>query len=426
MTTNIKKWTAVILALLVATGIGYSAAKSVTATSDTESAMYAETYTCSMHPQIKKNEPGKCPICGMNLIPVHEKHDDKDTNNHQIVLSKKAETLAEVAVSPVIREFAEETLRLSGKLMVDETRSKTVTARFPGRIEKLFIDYSGLTVEKNTPMATLYSPELLVAQKELLEATRTASSGLLNSSKQKLRLWGLSNEQIQAIIRSGNVSDTLTLRSPIGGTVLTKYVKEGEYLSTGSKLYDIASLDQLWLIADVYESDAAKLRNGQSLEFTTLTYPGRSFSGSITFIDPTVNPTTRTIRIRAIVDNKNRELKPEMLAKASVKIRYGLNGPVQEATSSEKPLLIPATAPLITGKRAVVYVQIPGKRGVYEGREIHLGPKVGDFYVVHNGLSEGDYVVTKGNFKIDSAMQIQAKPSMMQQEGGKAMSGHRH
>jgi Cu(I)/Ag(I) efflux system membrane fusion protein len=515
MNNEFKKWGGLTLALLIAIGIGYGVTKPFISPiqSHVESMEKTTTYTCSMHPQVKKNELGKCPICAMDLIPVatHSDHqdetsltkkertikywqapmdpnykrdkpgkspmgmdlvpvyeeDENDAGVQQLVLSKRAEKLAEVEVSPVMKDFATETLRLTGKLMVDETRLETISAWFPGRIEKLFIDYTGLTVEKNTHMATIYSPDLLVAQKELLEASRSQSAGLISSSKEKLRLWGLSAMQIQSIIRTGRVSDTLTLQAPIGGTVLTKYVKEGEYLKTGSKIYDIAALDRLWLIADVYESDAAKLSYGQALTFTTLAYPGKVFNGTITFIDPIVNPKTRTIRVRAIVDNKNGDLKPEMLAKVSVNIRYGLNGPIQDSqvadfwvspmhpeefstkpgkcpicgmrlkkaselglakanSLAKKPLLIPATAPLITGKRAIVYIQVPHKTGVYEGREIHLGPKVGDYYIVLHGLNEGDYVVTEGNFKIDSAMQIQAKSSMMQPGGGKAMTGHNH
>lgn len=513
--SNNKKWSGIALGLLVALSVGYGVDNLFVSPSKSQSEAIEETvsYTCSMHPNVKKSEPGKCPLCAMNLIPVvtHSNHqdetmqlkkerkvkywqapmdanykrdtpgkspmgmalvpvyeeDDNGADVQQLRLSKRAEKLAGVEVSPVIRDFGTETLRLTGKLMVDETRLETISAWFSGRIETLFIDYTGLTVEKNTHMATMYSPDLLVAQKELLEAMRSQSLGLINSSKEKLRLWGLSTEQIQTIIRTGKISDTVTLQAPIGGTVLTKYVKEGEYLKTGSKIYDIADLDRLWLIADVYENDASKLSYGQALTFTTLAYPGKVFNGTITFIDPIVNSTTRTIRVRAIVDNKRGELKPEMLAKVSVNIRYGVNGPIQDGEISDlwvspmhpeefsttpgscpicgmtlkkaselgltnanhsvtPPLLIPATAPLITGKRAIVYIQVPNKIGVYEGREIHLGPKVGDYYIVLQGVQEGDYVVTKGNFKIDSAMQLQAKASMMQPDGGKSMSEHHH
>ena len=307
-----------------------------------------------------------------------------------------------------------------------------------------------------------------MAQKELLEAARSGSSGLMSSSREKLRLWGLSASQIKQIEKTGRVSDALTLRASIGGTVLKKHVNEGEYVKTGSKIYDVANLDRLWFVADVYESDISKLFYGQKAQFVTEAYPGEWFDAVITFIDPVVDPRSRTVRVRGIVDNSHRKLKPDMLAKATIDVNYSTTGPVQDSTikdlyvspmhpeefsakpgkcpicqmplkkaselglarpaSSKKPLLIPASAPLITGKRAIVYVKVPDRPGVYESRVVHLGAKVGDFYVVKHGLHEGEHVVTKGNFKIDSAMQIQAKPSMMQPKGGSgnAPSEHNH
>lgn len=472
----------------------------------------SQKWTCSMHPQVRKDKEEKCPICGMNLIPVENDMDysqsgkkverkikywqapmdpsykrdkpgkspmgmdlvpvyeevDDDQPLQLLRLSPRAEKLAEVEVSPVTKAFATETLRLSGKLVVDETRLETISAWFPGRIEQLFIDYTGITVEKNTHMAKIYSPELLVAQKELLEAARSGSLGLMSSSREKLRLWGLSASQIKEIQKTGSVSDTLTVRASIGGTVLKKHVNEGDYVKTGSKIYDVANLDRLWFVADVYESDVSKLFYGQKAQFITDSYPSEPFNVVITFIDPVVNPSSKTVRIRGVVDNTHRKLKPDMLAKATVSVTYSTAGPIQNSdiknlyvspmhpeefstkpgkcpicqmplkkaselgltrsVSSEKPLIIPASAPLITGKRAIVYVKVPDKPGVYEGRVVHLGARVGDFYIVKHGLNEGEHVVTKGNFKIDSAMQLQAKSSMMQPKGGSgnASSGHNH
>jgi membrane fusion protein, copper/silver efflux system len=419
-----------------------------------------------MDPKYKRNKPGKSPM-GMELVPVYEENDD-DQLYQTLKLSPKAEKLAEVEITSVVREFATETLRLSGRLVVDETRVETISAWFPGRIEQLFIDYKGITVEKNTHMAMIYSPELLVAQKELLESTRLGSSDFIVSSREKLRLWGLSLSQIKKIETTGKISDTLTLRAPIKGTVLKKYVNEGEYVKTGSKIYDVADLDRLWFVADVYESDVSKLFYGQKSQFVTDAYPGDYFDVVITFIDPVVNPQSRTVRVRGIVDNTKRKLKPDMLAKATVFVSYSTIGPIQDSSIkdlyvspmhpeefstkpgkcsicqmpmkkasvlglttpliSKKPLLIPSSAPLITGKRAIVYVKVPDKPGRYEGRAIHLGNKVGNFYIVKHGLEEGEMVVTKGNFKIDSAMQLQAKPSMMQDKGESRniSNGHNH
>ncbi|MAV58626.1 MAG: efflux transporter periplasmic adaptor subunit [Candidatus Marinimicrobia bacterium] len=514
MNNELKKWGSLTLVLLLAIGIGYRVTKSFASPSEShvDSMAMTTAYTCAMHPTIQKNAPGTCPLCAMDLIPVENemsfsesdkkserkikywqapmdptyKRDtpgkspmgmdlvpvyeegDQDQPLQTLRLSPRAEKLAEVEVSPVTRSFATETLRLSGKIVVDETRLETISAWFPGRIEQLFIDYTGITVEKNTHMAKIYSPELLVAQKELLEAVRSGSSRLITSSREKLRLWGLSASQIKQIEKTGRVSDALTLRTSIGGTVLKKHVNEGEYVKTGSKIYDVANLDRLWFVADVYEPDISKLFYGQKAQFVTEAYPGEQFNIVITFIDPVVNPRSRTVRVRGIVDNKHRRLKPDMLAKATINVNYSTSGPVQDRAiqdlyvspmhpeeysekpgkcpicqmplkkaselglakpvSSQKPLLIPSSAPLITGKRAIVYVKVSDRPGMYEGRVVHLGARVGDFYIVKHGLQEGEYVVTKGNFKIDSAMQIQAKPSMMQPKGGSghAASEHNH
>ena len=359
-------------------------------------------------------------------------------------------------------------MQLSGRLDIDETRLETISARFPGRIEHLFIDYTGITVEKNTHMATLYSPELLVAQKELLEAVRSGVFGLIESSREKLRLWGLSASQIKRIEKTGRVSDTLTMDTSIGGTVLKKYVNEGEYVKTGTKIYDVANLDRLWFVADVYESDISKLFYAQKAKFVTTAYPGDVFDVVITFISPVVDPKSRVVRVRGIIDNKDRKLKPEMLVKASLEVRYSESGPVVDTEIQDlyvspmhpeefstkpgrcsvcnmplkkaselglvgtgevkKPLLIPASAPLLTGERAIVYVKSPVQPGVYESRVVTLGARVGHHYIVKHGLEEDERVVTQGNFKIDSAMQIQAKTSMMNPEGKNhgTISGHNH
>ena len=513
---KLKKWGLMIGVFLLALTIGYGFTSRFQSPDLHESGHKRHEnadhkWTCAMHPHIMKNKKGDCPICGMDLIPVNNnfvnsdvkserkikywqapmqanyKRDkpgkspmgmdlvpvydtdvDTEVPDNMLKLSPKAEKLAEVAVVPVTKAFATEILRLSGKLVIDETKLETISAWFPGRIEQLFIDYRGITVEKNTHMAKIYSPDLLVAQKELLEAVRSGSLGLISSSREKLRLWGLGLDQIKQVEKTGTVSDTLTLDTSIGGTVLKKYVTKGEYVKTGSKIYDIANLDRLWFVANAYESDISKFFYGQTAHFETDAYPGERFHVVITFIDPIVDPESRTVRVRGIVDNTQRKLKPEMLAKATVSVTYSKTGAIQDgdiknlyvcpmhheefskipgrcpicqmslkkasdlgligSSTSEKPLVIPSSAPLITGKRAIVYVKVPEKPGFYEGRVVTLGAKVGDFYIVKEGLMEGDQVVTKGNFKIDSAMQLQAKPSMMQPQGGRGDMpvGHNH
>jgi Cu(I)/Ag(I) efflux system membrane fusion protein len=360
------------------------------------------------------------------------------------------------------RKFVEAQIRMVGKIDYDETRVKNITAWVPGRsrIERLFIDFTGITVNKGDHMVDLYSPELISAQAELL----LSSTKLL--AREKLRLLGLTAEQIEQIEKTGKPVDYLTIYAPIGGVVIHKNATEGMYVTEGTKLYTIADLSRLWVKLDAYESDLPWLQYGQEVEFTTEAHPGEVFKGRITFIDPILNDKTRTVKVRVNVDNTNDRLKPDMFVRAVVRSQGAHSGKVMAPemtgkwicpmhpsivkdsaaacdicgmdlqtteslgyvvadTSGEAPLVIPVSAPLITGKRAVVYVQLPDMhKPTFEGREVVLGPRAGDYYIAKSGLAEGEIVVTNGNFKIDSALQIQAKPSMMSPEGEKAPTGH--
>jgi Cu(I)/Ag(I) efflux system membrane fusion protein len=236
------------------------------------------------------------------------------------------------------------------------------------------------------------------------------------AAREKLRLLGLSKAQIDAVVKSGTPSDQIVLTAPMSGVVTAKEVDEGMYVKTGSVIYRIADLSRVWVVLDAYESDLPWVRMGKHVEFTAEAFPGKTFEGKVVFIDPVVDPVKRTVRVRLEAPNPGYELKPGMFVRA-----------VQQSDPASEPsLVIPASAPLITGKRAVVYVAAPGQDGVYEGREIVLGPRAGDFYVVKSGLAQGEQVVTRGNFKIDSALQIQAKPSMMNPESGTPAPAHDH
>lgn len=440
-------------------------------------------WTCSMHPQIQLPKEGKCPICFMDLIPVETGSGSEGLDPNQIRMSETAVQLAEIQTTPVTRAYAERSIRMVGKLDYDESQVSYITAWVPGRLDKLFIDYTGATVLKGDHMVRMYSPELIAAQEELLQAKKavasldkTSSSVLkstanetLRSTREKLRLYGLSVNQIKGIEERNEPSEHLTITAPAGGVVIHKDAKEGMYVTTGTRIYTIANLNQLWVMLEAYESDLPWLKYGQHLTFTSPSFPGETFDAVISFIDPVVNPKTRTVNVRAVVDNSDQKLKPEMFVSAEVKSSLDSNGKViapdlagkwispmhpeivkdgpgtcdicgmdlvpaekygfaaGNDSSGEAPLLIPATAPLITGKRAVVYVQVPGEEGVvFEGREITLGPKAQDYYVVKEGLDEGEKVVTNGAFKIDSELQIQAKPSMMSPKDSPVATGHDH
>jgi Cu(I)/Ag(I) efflux system membrane fusion protein len=284
-----------------------------------------------------------------------------------------------------------------------------------------------------------------------------------------LRLSGLSADQIKEIEDSGKASEHVTINSPASGVVIHRNAQEGMYVDTGTRIFTIADLDAVWVQLDAYESDLSWLRYGQHVDFTTEAYPGKTFNGVVSFIDPVLNPTTRTVKVRVNVDNRDGQLKPEMFVRANVFAQFAGSGRMLDkdmigkwvspmhpevikdapgkcpicgmdlvpaeslgyanASPSDAiaPLVIPATAALLTGKRAVVYVEVPDTdRPTYVGREVVLGPRAGPDYVVESGLAEGDLVVVSGNFKIDSALQIQAKPSMMNPAGGGSGGSHNH
>ncbi len=433
-------------------------------------------WTCSMHPQIQQPDPGKCKICAMDLIPVREGQ-DQNLGPRELKLSDAAARLADVEIVPVTRRMPVMNVRMVGKIEYDESRLAYISARFPGRIDRLYVDYTGITVKKGDHLASIYSPELLTAQEALIQAKRIVAEmgknavpaireraeATLQSAREKLRLWDLTSEQIKQIEVSGKPSDHLTIHAPISGVVIHKKAVTGGYLQTGDPIYTIADLSQVWVKLDAYESDLQWVHFGQEVEFETEAYPGEIFKGRITFRDPVLNPKTRTVKMRVNVDNQDGRLKPDMFVRAVVKSQIATGGLVMDpyfagkwispmhpeivsdnpgdctvcgmalvsaeslgyapanGSTNAAPLVIPITAPLITGERAVVYVTNTNKPGVFEGREITLGPRAGDVYLVKDGLNEGDLIVAKGNFKIDSAIQILAKPSMMSGERGSGL-----
>jgi len=379
-----------------------------------------EIWTCSMHPQIRQPKPGQCPICAMDLIPVVTDGGAAEAGPREIMLSENARRLAEVETAPAERRSVSAEIRLTGKVQFDETRLATIAPRVAGRIDRLYANFTGVPVKAGDPLADMYSPELFSAQQELLTAkTLSGADSLLNAVRERLRLWGLTAEQIAEIERSGQVKDHVTFYSPISGVVVEKEAREGMYVEAGMRIFTLADLSQVWVQLDAYESDLALLRGGQDVELQAEAYPGELFKGAIAFIEPVLDPMTRTVKVRVAVPNPDGRLKPEMFVHAMVQAKAAEGDIVL-------PLVIPASAPLVTGKRAVVYVAVPERVGAFEGRDVVLGPRAGDSYVVISGLNEGERVVTRGAFKIDSSLQIQGRPSMMNPEGGAAPAVHQH
>ncbi len=392
----------------------------------------SQIWTCSMHPQIRMNEPGQCPICGMDLIPAN---DSKEAlGPRELKLSENAQKLASIETVEVIRGRAVHGVRLVGKLTRDEAREKTISAWIGGRIDKMFVDITGEFVRKGDPLVSLYSPVLYTAQRELLQSLKSnrdrgsvITEKRLMAAEKKLKLLGMSRKQIKKVETSGKLTTHVVIRAPISGIVIHRNVREGSYVKVGQAMYRVTDLSRLWLELDAYESDIQWLQNGQSVVFQVEAYPGKRFNGKIVFVDPVMNPKTRSIRIRADVPNMDGLLKPDMFVHAVVGAELNNRGRVQKGAGEgeDLPLIVPASAPLLTGTRAVVYVAVSGKPGVFEGREVTLGPVVDNGYVVMAGLKEGEQVVVKGNFMIDSDLQIQAKASMMYPSGG-APASHKH
>ncbi len=443
-----------------------------------------EFWSCSMHPQIKLSGPGKCPICGMDLIPVKtgDRAADGEKHPRRLAMSQAAVAIAEIETAPVKRMLVTRAVRMVGKVDYDETRLRNIAAWVPGRIDRLFVDYTGVQVKKGDHLVSLYSPELVTVQEELLQAKRATAelkgSGLsvlrestratIDSAREKLRLLGLTQQQVRGIEQRGSATDHLTIYAPASGTVVHKSAVEGLYVDTGTPIYKIADLSKVWVQLDAYESDMSWIRFGQDVEFTTEAYPGEPFHGRIAFIDPILNPKTRTVKIRVNVDNPDGRLKPEMFVRAVVRAGVAQGGRVMDPTLEGKwigpmhpevvrdeagscpicgmalvkaedlgyapadeqhaPIVVPYESLLITGERAVVYVRVPGEdRPTFEGRVVVLGPRAGEHYVIRSGLEVGEQVVVKGSFKIDSSLQIQARPSMMSADGAPAAAGgHQH
>lgn len=361
-------------------------------------------YTCSMHPQIRQNEPGQCPLCGMALTPVSS--NSGNTSPFVLEMTPEAMALSNVQTSSVKSGSGTGKLTLTGKIQVNEQRVKSLTANYAGRVDQLFVNFTGQEVRRGEKLATLYSPELVNAQKELLETAKIKDRqpALYQAAKEKLRLWKVSEEQIARIENSGQVQSQFEVYADAAGVVVARNVAVGDFINRGTALFEIVDLSSIWVILDAYESDLGAIRKGNDLIFQVSAYPGREFKAKVTYIDPVLNPDTRTVGIRAEAINRNFELKPEMFVSAII----------STSQESQSGLMIPKTAILWTGPRSVVYVQVGNKEApAFEMREVELGPRVGDDYLILSGVEEGEQVVSNGVFAVDAAAQLSGNYSMM-------------
>ncbi|WP_262326642.1 efflux RND transporter periplasmic adaptor subunit [Carboxylicivirga litoralis] len=368
----------------------------------------ATTWTCSMHPQIKQDKPGLCPICAMDLIPLSSMGsgaDDADPD--EIVMSASAARLADIQTSVVSMGEPHKSIYMQGKLHVDERRISELTARFGGRIEELFVNFTGQQVRKGQKLATIYSPNLVSAQRELIEASefKADNPSLYQAVRAKLKAWDIADSQINKIEQSGEPEVNFNVLSPISGTVMMRHVALGDYVKEGGALFKVTDLSQLWALFDAYETDLPWIKTGDKVSFTLQALPGEEFRTTVTYVDPFIDAQTRVAKVRAEISNKELRLKPEMFT----------NGVLESnIAEGQKAVLIPKSAVLWTGKRAVVYTKVQERESpTFLYREIVLGPEAGDYYVVKEGLEPGEEIATNGVFKIDAAAQLIGLPSMM-------------
>ena len=283
-----------------------------------------QIWTCSMHPQIRQNGPGDCPICGMELIPAVNAGAETD-NPATFQMSENAMKLANVSTMQVGKSAAARTLRLNGKVELNETNTVTQSSHIPGRIESLKVNFTGEQVRRGQTLATVYSPELVTAQEELLQAARIRESQpeLFEAAKEKLRNWRIGESQINQILTSGKPLERFPITADVSGIVTEKLVNLGDYVERGMPIYQIADLSEVWVLFDLYEGQVGWVKEGSKVEFTVRALPGETFEGEITFVDPLLNSQSRVARARVVVDNSEGKLKPEMFVSGTVQTDLG-------------------------------------------------------------------------------------------------------
>lgn len=377
-----------------------------------------EMWTCSMHTQIIKSEAGDCPICGMELVPVGSVADGLAAN--EIKMTKNAMALANIQTSIVgntTENDEDAIISLSGKISANEENSSVQASYFDGRLEQLNLSYEGQEVNRGELLATIYAPKLVAAQQELITAASLKESqpDLYKAVRNKLKLWKLSEKQINDIESSGKVNENFPIYATVSGTVAAVMAAEGDYLKQGQPILKVSNFNSVWAEFDAYENQISQFKKGQKIKITTNAYPDKEFDAVISFIDPVLNNNTRTVIVRTTLSNKENLFKPGMFVTGKVK---------SEAQATGESLNIPASAVLWTGERSLVYIKTNPNEAIFEMREVTVGVRNGENYIVTSGLNDGDEIVTNGTFTVDAAAQLQGKKSMMNKSGGKTMTGH--
>lgn len=375
-----------------------------------------QMYQCPMHLQIIQDHPGDCPICGMKLVPMEGSAEGGGTDTHAmdthatVTIDPQRQQLIGLRTEPVAEGPVGGEVRAVGRVAVDETRVRRVNVKVEGFVEKLFVDFTGKAVAKGAPLFSLYSPEFVSAQREYLLALKTQralaegslqASGrdLLEAARRRLMLWDVPRNTIDQLEKTGEVQRALTLRSPISGVVTAKNVVEGARLTPADAPFEITDLSRIWVLVEVYESEVERAKVGSPAEFRIQAFPGRTYQGRVAFVDPVLDPKTRTLKLRLEFPNPGGELKPEMFGDVVLK------GP------AHRGLMVPLDAVLDAGSRKVVFVALG--EGTFVPREVTTGTTIGEKIEIRSGLKAGDAVVVRANFLVDSESRLKAALAQM-------------
>ncbi|GEQ85450.1 hypothetical protein ULMS_09580 [Patiriisocius marinistellae] len=367
----------------------------------------SQMWTCSMHPQIMQPEAGDCPICGMDLIPAESGAEGLAVN--EIKMTENAMALANIQTTVVGSGTISEDdgmISLSGKIATNEENNSVQASYFDGRIERLNVNFEGQKVNRGQLLATIYAPNLVAAQQELITTASLKESqpALYKAVRNKLKNWKLSESQINAIESSGKVRDNFPVYATVSGTVSMVMAAEGDYVKQGQPILKVSNLNSVWAEFDAYENHISELKKGQKIKVMTNAYPNKEFDAAVSFIDPILNNATRTVIVRATLKNTDDIFKPGMFVTGKIQGTMDMN---------ETLLTVPASAVMWTGERSLVYLKTNPNEPIFEMREVTIGNRNGDSYTITKGLQNGDEIVTNGTFTVDAAAQLQGKKSMM-------------
>ncbi len=376
---------------------------------DEKKAAKKTLYHCPMHPNYISDKPGECPICGMNLVPIEEEeHEKMEMIEGTVKITPEKQQLIGVTIGKVEYRNLEKVIRTVARVAYDETKLTYINTKFPGWVEKLYVDYTGKLVKKGQPLFSIYSPELVSAQEEYLLAlkakeyfeskiydeVKSSTYELLDSAKRRLIYWDITEEQIKELEKSKKPLKTMKFYSPFTGFVINKNILQGKYVLPGENLYTIADISSIWILADIYEYELPFVSIGQTASIELLYFPGEQFAGKITHIYPYLENETRTVKVRIELPNRDFKLKPDMYGIVNLKVNLGTK------------LTIPESAMLDSGKRKLIFIDIGD--GYFEPREVIIGLKIDDYYEVIDGVKEGERVVTSANFLIDSESKLKS------------------